>query len=269
MVTRFWNSRVIAYSVGLLYPALAVFLLLAILAYSPASLPSGLADPEILAAVKLSLIAAITATIGAVIAGTPLAYLLARHDFRGKMVLETLIDLAISIPPLVCGVGLLLLFGRKGWIGQPLAALGISFVFSLKGAIIAQFFVATPLFVKAMQTAIKTIDVRYEMVARSLGARPLRVFFTITMPLSWEGLVNGVTMAFARGLSEFGATLMLAGAVSYQTATLPVTVFINMSTGDIDRAIAAALILIFVALFLILSTRWVIARFKRGIEHGT
>jgi molybdate transport system permease protein len=259
----------IAGTVGLIYPALAVLLLLAMLAYSPASLPKGLADPEILAAVKLSLIAAVAATLLAIIAGTPLAYLLARQDFRGRTFLETVIDLSISIPPLVCGVGLLLLFGRNGWIGKPLAALGISFVFSLKGAVIAQFFVATPLFVKAMQTAFRTIDARYEMVARSLGARPRRVFFTVTLPLAWEGLVNGVTMAFARGLSEFGATLMLAGAIAYETATLPVAVFLNMSTGDVNQAIAAALILILVSLFLILSTRWVIARFKRGIVNGT
>lgn len=253
------------YILLLIYPLFIVLTLLAIFTYSPKSIPSDILNPEIISALKLSLLSALAATTFAVIIGMPLAYYLARHDFYGKSLVETLIDLPISIPPLVCGVGLLLLFGVNGWIGKNLMNWGIQIVFTLEGAIIAQFFIAAPLFIQTMRTTFETIDSRFETVARTLGASPLESFFKVTIPLSWEGIINGTTMSFARCMAEFGATLMIASAIAFKTETLPLAVFMNMSTGDIDLAIAAASILIFVSLFTILSMRIIGKSFKNKI----
>ncbi|MFH1319326.1 MAG: ABC transporter permease [Bacteroidota bacterium] len=243
------------YIILLIYPLFTVLILLAIFTYNPKSILSGILNPEILSSVKLSLISALVATVFTIIVGTPLAYYLARHNFFGKSLIETLIDLPISIPPLVCGVGLLLLFGANGWIGNKLMAFGIHIVFTLKGAIIAQFFISAPLFIKIMQTTFTTIDSRFETVARTLGSSPLESFFKITIPLSWDGIINGTTMSFARCLGEFGATLMIASAITFKTETLPLAVFMNMSTGNIELAISAASILIIISLFTIISMR--------------
>jgi len=247
--------RWLKYIVIGIYPLFVILVLLAIITFDPGSVISGLVNREVLSSVKLSIICAVTATALAVIFGTPLAYYLARRDFYGKSILETLIDLPISVPPLVCGVGLLLLFGHNGWIGKSLAAAGIHIVFTLKGAIIAQFFVAAPLYIQVMRTTFRTIDSRYETVAKTLGSGSLGSFLKITVPLSREGIINGTTMAFARCMGEFGATLMLASAITYKTETLPLCVFMNMSGGNISMAIAAASILILVSLIIIIIMR--------------
>jgi len=237
------------------YPLFVVLTLLAIFAYSPESIIPGLLNPEIVSGLELSLISALAATALAVAVGTPLAYYLARHEFRGKSLVETLIDLPVSIPPLVCGVGLLLLFGANGWIGKNLLALGVKVIFTLKGAVLAQFFIAAPLFIQTMRATFKTVDSRLETVARTLGSTPLESFLRVTLPLSYEGFISGTTMSFARSMAEFGATLMVASAIAFKTETLPLAVFMNMSTGDIELAISAASILILVSLFTILSMR--------------
>lgn len=263
MGIAWWNKA--KYLVLIIYPLFVVLVLLAIFTYSPKSILSGVLEPEILASIKLSLISAIIATAFAVIIGTPLAYYLARHNFYGRSIVETLIDLPISIPPLVCGVGLLLLFGANGWIGKNLTAWGIHIIFTLKGAIIAQFFIAAPLFIQITRTTIKTIDSRYETVASTLGSSRLKTFFKITVPLSWEGILNGTTMSFARCMAEFGATLMIASAIAFKTETLPLAVFMNMSLGNIELAISAASILILISLFIIISMRISCYFFKKRI----
>ncbi len=254
------------YIILLVYPMLVVLTLLAIFTYSPKSVIQGILDPEIVAAVKLSLISALSAITLVVIFGTPLAYYIARHNFYGKSLVESLIDIPISIPPLVCGVGLLLLFGANGWIGKNLAVWGIHVIFTLEGAIIAQFFIAAPIFIQTVKTTFETIDQRFETVARTLGSSPIDAFFKVTVPLSWEGIINGTTISFARCMAEFGATLMVASAIAFKTETLPLAVFMNMSTGNIDLAIAAASILIIISLFTILSIRLISKLFNKKIK---
>jgi molybdate transport system permease protein len=239
----------------LIYPLLVILTVLALFfALTPSSILSGVLNEEILSAIRLSLTSAVWATFLGILIGMPIAYRLARRNFYGKSVIETLIDLPISIPPLVCGVGLLLLFGAKGWIGKNLLDWGIQVVFTLKGAILAQFFIATPLLIQTAKSSFASIDNSFEKVARTLGATPGKAFLKVTLPLSWVGIVTGITMTFARCLAEFGATLMLASAVAYKTETLPLAVFMNMSTGDFELAVAAAVILItisFTSLFII------------------
>jgi len=249
----------------LVYPLLVILTVLALFTFTtPSSRLSGILTEEILSAIRLSLISAAGATFLGILVGMPIAYRLASRNFYGKSVIETLIDLPISIPPLVCGVGLLLLFGANGWIGKGLMEWGIQIIFTLKGAILAQFFIATPLFIQTAKSAFATIDPSLEKVARTLGATPVKAFLKVTLPLSWVGIVTGITMTFARCLAEFGATLMLASAVAYKTETLPLAVFMNMSTGDLNLAVAAAVILISISFSSLLILRMASRYLYRG-----
>jgi molybdate transport system permease protein len=182
--------------------------------------------------------------------GVIVAWILARRNFPGKTILDGLVHLPLVLPPVVTGYILLVLFGRKGILGEGLYRwFGINFSFNWKGAALASAVVAFPLLVRAIRLSMESVDQGLEAAARTLGARPLRVFFTITLPLVTPGILTGMILAFARGLSEFGATITFVSNIPGQTRTLPLALYTLTQVPD-GEAGAFRLCLISVALAL-------------------
>jgi len=177
-------------------------------------------------ALRLSLWVSFWAVAASLPPGVLAAWVLARKNFPGKTLLDGLIHLPLVLPPVVIGYVLLVLLGRKGLLGEALyAALGISFAFNWKGAAVASAVVAFPLLVRAIRLSIEGVDQGLEAAARTLGAGPMRVFFTITIPLVVPGIVTGVILAFARSLGEFGATITFVSNIPGETRTLPLALY--------------------------------------------
>jgi len=210
------------------------------------ALKANLTSREILFAITLSIWTSTLSTFACIVIATPVAYSLARLNFRGKNLVNTIVDLPMSLPPLVAGVGLLLLFGTTDF-GKFLSSFGIQFVFTIWGIILAQFFVNLPLSIRILRATFIGIDPRYEHVAKTLGCTGFGSFLRITMPMAEQGILASITLTWSRAIGEFGATLMLAGAMRLETETLPISIYLNMSCGDMQLAIAAAIILIFIS----------------------
>lgn len=168
--------------------------------------------------------------------GVALAWLLARKQWRGKAVVETIASLPLALPPVATGLILLKLFSRKGLLGPALGKVGIEVIFTWKAVAIAMAVMSFPLLVRTARTAFESVDPRLEGVARTLGAGRWRVFFTITLPLASRGVVSGAVLAFARALGEFGATILVAGNLPGRTTTLPVAIFQAIETGHDEEA---------------------------------
>jgi molybdate transport system permease protein len=191
----------------------------------------------------------------AIALGGPLAYALARRRFRGAALVEAFVDLPIVLPPAVAGLALLLLLGRRGWLGEPLAALGIALPFTTIAVVLAQTFVAAPFFVRAARTGFAAVDRDLEDAARVDGATEVGVVRHVTLPLAASALGAGLVMTWARALGEFGATIMFAGNVAGRTQTLPLVVYGEFQGGDLDASIAAAAILVLAALGVLVAVR--------------
>jgi molybdate transport system permease protein len=171
-------------------------------------------------------------------AGIAMAWLLARHDWRGKSIVETLVSLPLVIPPVATGLILLKLFSRRGPIGGFIEnTLGVEIVFTWKAVLIALGVMSFPLFVRSTRVAFEQVNPRLENIARTLGASDWRVFFTISLPLAKRGVIAGTILAFARALGEFGATIMLAGNIPGQTSTLALDIFQSVQLGDDTHAL--------------------------------
>lgn len=192
----------------------------------------------------LSLKVAVAAVIIVVLTGIPLAVIMARYKFRGKDTVESLITLPLVLPPSVVGFILLWLFGKNGPLGQLLANLfNVSVVFNLAGAVIAAAVVSFPLMYQSSKAAIESVDRTFENAARTLGSGELKVFFTITLPLSWPGIVSGFILSFARSLGEFGATLMIAGNIPGKTQTMSIAIYMANEGGDFNTALTLVVIM--------------------------
>jgi molybdate transport system permease protein len=180
-------------------------------------------------------------------------WLLARRQFRGKVILESLIHAPLVMPPVVTGYLLLIFFGRNGIGGKLLQEwFGLRLVFTVQGAVLASAIMALPLAVRSVRLAIELVDGRLEEAARTLGFGPLRVFFRITLPLAWPGILGGILLAFARSLGEFGATITFAGNVEGVTQTLPLAIYSALQIPGEEtaamRLVICSLILCFVSL---------------------
>ncbi|MGM0471108.1 MAG: ABC transporter permease [Bacillota bacterium] len=197
---------------------------------------------EVYFALTLSLITSLISISAATVISLPVGYVLARYDFPGKKLCDILLDLPIILPPLVMGLSLLILLGPV--FGSTLSKLGINFVFTPLGVVMAQFMVATPFTIRSFKTAFGEIDPTLERAAMTLGDSYFTVFRRITLPLARNGIISGITLAWARAMGEFGATVMLAGATRFKTETLPIAIFLNINTGSLDVAISIALIMI-------------------------
>lgn len=225
--------------------------LLALLARVPlTSLLQNLQNPEVAQAISLSLTTTAVSASLAIVFGTPLAYLLARHDFRGRRVIDTLIDLPMVLPPAVAGIALLVTFGRRGLIGAQLDALGLNIAFTSAAVVMAQVFVAAPFYIKAAIAGFEGVERDLEQAAAIDGADQPRIFRYITAPLAWSSLLGGAVMAWARALGEFGATIIFAGNFPGRTQTMPLAIYIGLEL-DLSTALTLSLILLAVS-FLVL-----------------
>ena len=199
-----------------------------------------------------------TISIGVVLVfGTPLAYVLGRHSFRGKDVLETLIDLPIVLPPAVAGLALLMAFGRRGLVGEYLDQhFGITIGFTTTAVVMAQIFVASPFYIRAARAGFTHVERGMEEAAADLGADPWRVLRTVTIPMARPAIGAGLVLAWARALGEFGATIMFAGSIAGRTETMPLAVYGRYEAGDLDTALLLSIILVASATLVLLSVRF-------------
>lgn len=193
----------------------------------------------------LSLQISLIATVVVAITGTFLARVIARKEFKGKLVLESVILLPLVLPPTVVGFGLLFLFGNNGWIGRYLLEwFGFQIVFTWYGAVLAAIVVAFPLMYQSAAAAFTNYDPNLEDAAYTMGAGRWRVFWTISVPVAWPGLVAGLVLSFARALGEFGATLMVAGYIPGKTDTIPLAIYFSVEAGNNQQALIWVLIIV-------------------------
>ncbi len=215
------------------------------------SLLSRFVDPTVAQAIRLSLTTTLITTGVVVLAGTPVAYLLARHRFPGRIFVDTLIDLPMLLPPAVAGIALLVAFGRRGLLGPYLDNANIELAFSTTAVIMAQMFVAGPFYVKTAITGFARVDREIEQAAAVDGADAFGVFRRITLPLCWSTLFTGAVMTWARALGEFGATILFAGNFPGITQTMPLAIYIGFES-DFQAALTLSVLLLIIA-FLVLA----------------
>jgi len=194
-------------------------------------------------------------------------WLVGRKNVRGKIFLEVLVSLPLALPPVAVGYGLLLAFGKNGPIGSLLAdAFGIDIVFTWIAASLAAAVVSFPLMVRSIIVSMASVDDRLERSARVLGAGPIRTFVTITLPLSYQGIVAGVLLGYVRALSEFGATIIVAGNIPGRTQTLPLAIFGKVQLGRNSEALELVIVSVFLAAVSLAIHNWLLTRSgSRGI----
>ena len=214
-----------------------------------------LSEPAATAALRLSVVVAVSATVLATAFGVPLAWLLARTRFRGRSLVRALVLLPMVLPPVVGGVALLFALGRRGLVGQYLDDwFGITLPFTTAGAVLAATFVALPFLVITVESGLRSLDPGYEEAAHTLGAGRASTFWRVTLPLLAPQLAAGAALAFARALGEFGATITFAGNVEGRTRTLPLAVYTALQT-DREAALALSVVLLFVSLLVLVLLR--------------
>ena len=236
--------------------AFLVLPLVALIVRAPwTTLPGALLSAEVGQALRLSLVCATSATVLSMVLGIPLAWVLARAQFPGRRFLRALVTVPLVLPPVVGGVALLLLLGRRGLVGQYLDAwFGVTLPFTTPAVILAETFVAMPFLVIAVEGALRGADRRYEDAAATLGASQSLIFRRVTLPLIAPGVSAGAVLCFARALGEFGATISFAGSFPGVTRTMPIEVYLALET-DPPAAIVLSLVLLAVSVVVLVSLR--------------
>jgi len=242
-----WSSRLL---VGTLSTIFFLFLgipLASLLFHQPVSvLWFSMFQPEAIQALQISVITACISMIPTVVFGLPVAYVLARVNFPGRKLLETLVILPTVLPPVAAGVALLLTFGRTGLIGRYLDIVGITIPFTTVAVVIAQTFISAPFFVNSAKAGLEQLDTRYELAAYTLRASPFYTFRRVVLPLISPALLSGLGLAWARSLGEFGATITFAGNFPGITQTLPIAVYVAIES-NLDTAVAISVLLLAVS----------------------
>jgi molybdate transport system permease protein len=219
--------------------------------------------------VALSLQVAFWGVAGSLPFAIAVAYVLARHDFPGKTLFDAFVHLPLVLPPVVVGFALLVLFGRNGPIGGLLEPLGIVFAFKWTGAALAAAIMGFPLLVRALRLGFESIDPRLERAARTLGAGPWRVFFTITLPLAVPGLATGALLGFARCLGEFGATITFVSNIPGETQTLPLAIYTYTQVpGQDAQALKLSILSVILSLAALAASEWLVRRSRGKAAHG-
>ncbi len=218
-----------------------------------------LAQPVARRAIILSLWTSATATLLTIVLGTPLALLMTRRHFRGRRVLDTLIDLPTVLPPAVAGLALLMAFGRRGMLGQGLSVAGIEIAFTSLAVIFAQLFVASPYYIRAAIGGLSRSAVELEEAAALDGADSRQIFRFVTVPLARASLLGGLVMTWARALGDFGATILFAGNYPGRTQTMPLAIYIGFEL-DLDIALALSVVLMATAFAILLLVKWLLGR---------
>jgi molybdate/tungstate transport system permease protein len=244
-------NLIFSFAGGLLVLFVVMPLVSTLLSTTPAAFLNSFNDPEVLKSIGLTFSAAAIATALAMVTGVPLAYLLARRKFRGKRLLEAIINLPVVIPHTAAGIALLLVFGRHGLLGQWFSPMGITFTDNLAGIVVAMLFVSLPFLVNLSREAFAMVDDELERVAMTDGASQWQAFWYVTLPLAWRGVLGGAVMMWARGISEFGAVVILA----YHPKIVPVLVYERFEGFGLDAAQPISLLLILVALIVFISLR--------------
>ncbi len=245
---------VVSVTLYLALPVLALFF-----RTTPELFISSLSDPAVTAALWLSLFTSVISLGIVILVGTPFAYVHSRNTYPGKMIVDTLIDLPLVLPPAVAGMALLVLYGRVGLVGRYLDMFGITLAFTTIAVIMAQIFVASPFYLRQAKSLFEQLDPSYEETARTLGASPLRIFLTITLPLTASGLVSGAVMTFGRALGEFGATIMFAGNLPGVTQTMPLAVYIGLQ-GNFNIGLTISILLVIISFIIMVAVRYLAAR---------
>jgi len=208
---------------------------------------------ETWAIARFTVLMALLATALVLPPAIAIGWLLARRNFPGKTLLETIVSLPLVLPPVASGLLLLWLFGRRSPVGQALDAIGIDVIFTWKAVVIAMAVISFPLVARSVRAGIEQVDRRYEQLAATLGAGPWRILRTITLPLASRGIAAGAVLGFSRALGEFGATIMVAGAIPGRTRTIAVGIYTLVETGREDAAwilVSIAAVLAFGAIYL-------------------
>ena len=205
-------------------------------------------------ALRLSLTTSTITTLVAIMFGTPLAYMLARWKLRFKTWLELLIDLPIVLPPSVAGLALLIAFGRRGIFGSVLEAFGVTLPFTTTAVVLAQLFVAAPLYIRSARIGFAEVDDQLEEAANVEGANQWQMFAAIMLPLAGRALISGAILTWTRALGEFGATILFAGNLEGVTQTMPMAIYLGFER-NVGVALSLSVVLIFVSTLLLLLTR--------------
>src|ERR687889_1820457 len=250
VVRRSWPPVILA-GAGALLVLFVVGPLLRLLLASPQSLGEGLRDPELRDSIALTVLTATAATLIAALLGIPLAYLLARQNFRGRRLIQGLIDLPVVIPHPVAGIALLLFLGRRSAVGGALAGLGLEFVSHVPGIVAAMLFVSAPILVSGAREAFRSVDPQLERVARTLGDTAWGAFRRVTLPLAARGVLAGSILAWSRSVSEFGSIVIL----TYNPKVASIYIFDRFTTFGLQSAVPAAVILLLVALMVLVVVR--------------
>jgi molybdate transport system permease protein len=260
------GRRTLQRLLGVLFVGAAVvalaFLVLPVVAIftrvSPGHLVRLLSNPIVTDALVVSFKTTLIAQALILLFGTPLAYLLASRRFPGRTLLVTLVELPLVLPPAVAGLGLLAAFGRFGLLGSTDRALGIDISFTQTAVVLAVAFVASPLYIRTAIAAFEAVDPDLVAASRTLGAGSTRTFFRVVLPLARNGLAAGEALAFARGLGEFGATIMFAGSLQAVTQTLPLAIYAAFSV-NFDVALAMGALLVVVSGVLLVTLRLILS----------
>lgn len=253
----FFRGAIVCAAIVIVFIALPIVQM--ILAPTLADLVLVIFDKEVVRSILLSLGAASCAALISFAVGTPLAYLLARCEFRGKQLVEGIIDLPIIIPHPVVGIAILGVTGRNYWLGKVLTELGIRIMGSVTGIVVVMTFVAIPFYIKAAKEGFEAISPRLEKVSRSLGASMLHTFCHITFPLAWRSILTGIIMASARAISEFGAIVIVA----YHPMIAPVMIYERFESYGLKYSQPVAVWLIAICLVLFFALRVLTAQRKK------
>ena len=225
-----------------------------------------LRSPTVLAALRLSLTTSAVSLALAILCGTPLAYVLARVPFRGRGVVEALVEIPIVLPPAVAGIALLMAFGRRGLLGPLFDSAGVSVAFTPAAVVLAQSFVAVPFYIRSARAGFAGVNRELERTAYTLGASPLGTFWRVTVPLAFPALLAGAVLCWARALGEFGATIMFAGSFRGRTQTMPLAIYAALET-DLGASLALGTLLVVVSA-LVLGVVHLAARQREAASTG-
>jgi molybdate transport system permease protein len=209
-------------------------------------------NPETWEIARFTVLMALIATVLVLPPAILVGWLLARRDFPGKTLFETIVSLPLVLPPVASGLLLLWVFGRRSPVGRALDTAGIEIIFTWKAVVISMMVISFPLVARSVRAGIEQVDLRYEQIAATLGAGPLRILRTITVPLASRGIAAGAVLGFSRALGEFGATIMVAGAIPGRTRTIAVGIYTLVETGHEDAAwvlVAISAVLAFGAIY--------------------
>jgi molybdate transport system permease protein len=241
-----WKALLLPFGLFLILPLLALFLQI-----SPADLVQTFAQEQVTQALSLSMVTSLTTVLVTIAFGTPVAYYLSHPRYRFHRLVDTLVDLPTVLPPAVAGVALLAAFGRRGLLGAPLEALGISLPFTQAAVVMAQTFIAAPFYIKSAALGFAAVDCELRKAAALDGASRWQTFRYIIVPMAWAALLSGAVMTWARALGEFGATIIFAGNFPGRTQTMPLAIYIGFEI-DLNVALTLAIVLVCLA-FLILA----------------